>query len=318
MRSTLARIARLVAVVAAVTFLTTLLTAAVQGDTATVIAPFASADQRADIRHDLHLDEPVVVRYGLWLGDFVQGDLGRIYTGPQTSRSVADEVESRLPTSLQLMVYAQVLALVVAIPLRVATAYRAGSRFDTASNATAFGALAIPSFVVLLLLAYYLGVRLGVCPVTYDRTLSGIGGHLRNYFIPSVSLALGQIAIYMRLLRSDMIATLQEDFVTLARSTGLPPKKILWRQALRPSSLTLLTAAGLNVGALVGGAMVIETVYGLPGIGGALATAIATRQYAALQSYVAVIAIGYVLVNFTVDALYQVLDPRIRRARLAA
>ena len=318
MRAVSVRLVRLVVVILAVTFLTTLMTSAVQGDTATVIAPFASDEQREKIRHDLHLDEPVVMRYWRWLGDVAHGDLGRIYTGPQTSRPVADEVTSRLPSSLRLMLYAQVLALAVAIPLGVATAHRSGSAFDTASNATAFGMMAVPSFVVLLLLTYWLGVRLDVVPVTYDRTLPGIGGHVRNYAVPSISLALGEVAVYMRVLRGDMIATLQEDFVVLARATGLPARRVLWRHALKPSSLTLVTAAGLNAGALIGGAVVVETVYGLPGLGGALATAIATRQYAALQTYVAVVALGYVLVNLAVDALYAVLDPRTRRVQHVA
>jgi peptide/nickel transport system permease protein len=119
----------------------------------------------------------------------------------------------------------------------------------------------------------------------------------------------------MRLLRSDMIATLQDDFITMAKAKGLPPWHILWRHALRPSSLTLLTVAGLNVGTLIGGAVVIEVIFSLPGMGLLLAEAINARQYIALQSLIAIIAVGYVLINFMVDVLYAVLDPRIRHAR---
>ena len=136
--------------------------------------------------------------------------------------------------------------------------------------------------------------------------------------LPAISLAVGQIAVYMRLLRSDMIATLQEDFIPMAKAKGIPTRRILWRHALRPSSLTLLTVAGLNVGALIGGTVVIEVIFGLPGMGTLLYTAIVARQFVELQSFVAVIAIGYVLVNFVIDVLYSVLDPRIRHARAIA
>jgi peptide/nickel transport system permease protein len=135
--------------------------------------------------------------------------------------------------------------------------------------------------------------------------------------LPAFSLAIGQIAIYMRLLRSDMIQTLQEDFITMAKAKGLTTRRILWRHALRPSSFTLLTAAALNFGALIGGALVIEFVFQLPGMGLGLVTAVSTRQYTAVQAYVALIAIAYVLFNVIVDALYTVLDPRIRHARAA-
>jgi peptide/nickel transport system permease protein len=123
------------------------------------------------------------------------------------------------------------------------------------------------------------------------------------------------VAVYMRLLRSDMIATLQEDFVTMARAKGLSPARILWRHALRPSSLTLLTVAGLNVGTLIGGAVVIEVIFNIHGMGFLIQDAIVRRQYVALQSYVAVLALAYIAVNFFVDILYTVFDPRIRHAR---
>jgi peptide/nickel transport system permease protein len=125
----------------------------------------------------------------------------------------------------------------------------------------------------------------------------------------------GQIAAYMRLLRSDMIATLQEDYILMAKAKGMPTRRILWRHALRPSSLTLLTVAGLNIGALIGGTVVIEVIFGIPGMGTELYTAIFERQFVELQSIVALIAIGFVLINVAIDLLYTVLDPRIRDAR---
>jgi peptide/nickel transport system permease protein len=311
----LRRLTHLVIVLFFVTLFVATLTSMLPGDPVDAIAGFASEEQKDALREDLKLDDPIYLQYGRWVGNFVTGDLGNYYsvTG---GRPVADRVRDSLPVSLQLMVEAQVLALVIAIPLGVFTAYRAGSRFDKSANATAFGLLAIPNFALALILAYYVGVRFGWLPVSgYVKPSEDLVEHFRRMAMPAIALAVGQIAVYMRLLRSDMIATLQEDFITMAKSKGISPSRVLWRHALRPSSLTLLTVAGLNVGVLIGGAVIIEVIFSLPGIGTLLFEAINARQYIALQSLVAIIAVGYVLINFLVDILYAVLDPRIRHAR---
>ena len=311
----LRRLAHLVVVLFCVTLFVALLTAMLPGDPVDAIAGFASPEQKEALREDLGLDDPVYVQYGRWIGDFVTGDLGGYYsvTG---ERPVMDRVRDSLPVSLQLMVYAQVLALVIAIPAGVLTAYRAGSRADKVANATAFGMLAIPNFALALVLAYYVGVEFGWLPVSgYVKPSEDLVEHIRRMVMPTIALAVGQVAVYMRLLRSDMIATLQEDFITMAKSKGVSPRRVLWRHALRPSSLTLLTVAGLNVGTLIGGAVIVEVIFSMPGVGTLLFEAIQARQYIALQSLVAIIAVGYVLLNFLVDVLYAVLDPRIRHAR---
>jgi peptide/nickel transport system permease protein len=311
----LRRLAHLVVVLFFVTLFVAALTSMLPGDPVDAIAGFASPEQKQALREELQLDDPIYVQYGRWVGNFVTGDLGNYYsvTG---GRPVMDRVRDALPVSLQLMIEAQILALVVAIPLGVFTAYRAGSRFDKSANATAFGLLAIPNFAVALVLAYYVGVRFGWLPVSgYVKPSEDLVEHLRRMAMPAIALAVGQIAVYMRLLRSDMIATLQEDFILMAKSKGISPSRVLWRHALRPSSLTLLTVAGLNVGVLIGGAVIVEVIFSLPGVGTLLYEAINARQYIALQSLVAIIAVGYVLINFLVDVLYAVLDPRIRHAR---
>jgi peptide/nickel transport system permease protein len=298
-----------------VTLFVALLTSMLPGDPVDAIAGFASPEQKDALREDLGLDDPVPVQYARWIGDFVTGDLGGYYsiTG---ERPVMDRVSDSLPVSLQLMVYAQVLALIIAIPAGVITAYRAGTRTDRTANATAFGMLAVPNFALALVLAYYVGVQAEWLPVSgYVAPEDDLLEHIRRMALPTISLAVAQIAVYMRLLRSDMIATLQEDFITMAKSKGLSPRRVLWRHALRPSSLTLLTVAGLNVGTLIGGVVVVEVIFSLPGMGLLLYEAINARQYIALQSLVAIVAVGYVIINFLVDVLYVVLDPRIRHAR---
>ncbi len=159
------------------------------------------------------------------------------------------------------------------------------------------------------------GVKLGWADTGgYKSPTQDLAGHVRSMILPTITLAVGQIAVYMRLLRSDMIATLQQDFITMAKAKGITTKRILFRHALRPSSLTLLTVAGLNIGTLIGGALIIEVVFNIPGLGYLMGEAIATRQIVMFQSLVAIIAIFYVFVNFCVDILYTVLDPRIRHA----
>jgi peptide/nickel transport system permease protein len=306
------RLIQLPLVLLVVTFFAFSLINLLPGDPVTTIVPFGTDEQRALLREDLGLDRPIVTRYVDWLGNLATGDLGQYYN---SRRPVSDVLTATLPVSLNLMVYSQLLALLVAIPLGILTAYKAGTGFDKGANATAFGLLAIPNFVLGLLLIFFLSVKgrwfpnAGYTALNVDPVL-----HVKSMFLPALTLAVGQIAIYMRLLRSDMIATLQEDFITMAKAKGLPPRKVLLRHALRPSSLTLLTVAGLNVGQLIGGAVVIEALFQLPGVGLSIVQAIGAREYVAVQSFVALIGVAYVVVNFAVDMLYAVLDPRIRHA----
>lgn len=306
----LKKLGQLVITVILVTLFASFLLELLPGDPVEVLVPFGSDEQREAVREDLGLDRPFLVRYGDWLGGFVRvwdPDLGNYYT-VSSQRPVIDRVADALPVSLQLMVYAQLLGLIIAIPLGVLTAYRKDTFFDRMSNTTAFAMLAIPNFALGFVLQYYLAVELGWFPVT---------GNQQSWWwvLPAITLAVGQIAVYMRLLRSDMIATLQQDFITMAKAKGLRTRRILFRHALRPSSLTLLTVAGLNVGTLIGGTLIVEVVFQIPGMGLLLFEAIATRQIVAFQSMVAIVAILYVVVNFAVDLLYSALDPRIRNAR---
>jgi peptide/nickel transport system permease protein len=319
-RIVLRRLAHLLVVLALVTLFVGSLTSMLPGDPVNTLIPLRDdapgvAERKEALRQELGLDDPVYVQWGRWVRDFATGDLGSYYTATG-ERPVMERVQDSWPVSVQLMVYAQVLALVFAIPFGVLAAYRAGSRIDRASNATAFGMLAIPPFALALVLSYYLGVRLGWLPVSgYVAPEDNLGEHIRRMALPAISLAVGQVAVYMRLLRSDMIQTLQEDFITMAKSKGISPSRVLWRHALRPSSLTLLTVAGLNVGALIGGAVIVEVIFSLPGIGTLLFEAIQARQFIALQSLVALIAVSYVIINVLIDVLYGVIDPRIRHAR---
>jgi len=311
---------QLIVVLVVVTFFASLLTSFLKGDPVTTIAPFATPEQHAQIAKDNGLDQNVFQRYATWLKNFVTGDMGREYGGSNVKGAVISErVRDALPHSLLLMLYVQIVTLLIAVPLGVYSAYRQGKAFDRIANGFAFLLLSIPVYIaaVLMILAFSVknyGFHLpseGWVPFSDDPAQ-----HFSHLVMPVLAIAIGQIAVYGRLLRSDMVATLQEDYILMAKSKGISNGRVLWRHALRPSSLTLLTVAGLNVGALIGGALIVEAIFHLGGMGFLIQDAINRRQYVALQDYIAVVAIIYVLVNFAVDGLYRVLDPRIRGANL--
>ncbi len=309
------KLIQLVVVLIVVSFFSFLLIHLLPGDPAEVIIPFGTAQQRDQLRNDLGIKKPFFTQYKDWVNKVVHGDLGQDY---QTHQKATSIIRHALPKSLQLMLYAEVLALLIAIPLGVFSAYKAGTVADKIANLTVFGLLSVPDFILLFLLTYYLGVKNHTFPVIYPNNATGLTGWFKAWFLPAASLAAGQLAVFMRLLRTDMISTLQEDYITMAKSKGLTNLRILFRHALRPSSFSLLTAAGLSVGALIGGTLIIEVIYAIPGMGLTIFNAISQRQYVLLQACVLVVAVGYVLINFVVDLLYTLLDPRIRHARAAA
>jgi peptide/nickel transport system permease protein len=322
MQMILGKFVRLVVVIFIITFFSFSLTKLIGGDNDLVskIIPFGSEQTKEQLREDLGLKDPFFEQYTRWLGNFVQGDFGSYYLSTGGRTSVSDTLGEAVPVSLELMIYVQTLTLAIAIPLGVFTAYKSGTLFDRATNITMFALIALPNLVVALLLAIYVGAKWQLLPTQSNLIPFPLNpiDNWRYMLMPTISLALGQIAVYMRLLRSDMIATLQEDFVTTAKAKGISNRRVLFRHALRPSSLTLLTVAGLNVGALISGAVVVERIFGLPGVGGRLVEAILAQQLIAVQTIVALIAIFYIVVNFIVDILYSVLDPRIRHARAIA
>lgn len=308
------RLAQLVVVLLAATFFTYSLTFVTDSPDQVVDKLLqleaGSSDRRAEIYDDLNLDDPLPVRYGKWLGDAMTGDLGLSYSAQEP---VADRIQTRLPRTLALVLYAQILALILAIPAGIIAAWKADSWVDRGLSTTSIGLLAVPNYVIAILLVYLFALQTNFFPAVTASDLSVTD--LRSYVLPAFSLALGQIAVYMRLLRTDMIATLQEDFIGMAKAKGLPTRSILLRHALRPSSLSLVTTIGINAGAALGGTVIIETIFGMPGMGTMLVDAIFRRDILVVQGVVAVVAAGFVLINFAIDLVYAVLDPRIRSAR---
>lgn len=271
----------------------------------------ATLDDVNAIREQLRLDDPVLVRYGRWLSGAVRWDLGSSLT---SGEPVGAAIRSHLPVTLELIALAQLMALAFAIPVGIVSARRAGSWFDRLSGTIGFGLTSIPSFALAMVLIYLFSLRLKWFPATgYTPLSEGLWANLRGFMLPAASIALIEWVILMRVLRSDLIATLREDFILLARAKGLPTRRILLRHALRPSCFSMITLLGIHVGNLIGGAVIIENLFALPGIGRLLLSSIFAQDYPLVEGCVLVIAVGYVAVNFLVDLCYGLLDPRVRR-----
>ncbi|WP_219416510.1 ABC transporter permease [Pseudonocardia nigra] len=312
----LRRLGRFLFVLLVVTAASHLMLELLPGDpVVTILGVGATEEGIAELRARLNLDEPWPVRYLSWLWGLLQGDFGFSYL---TQQPVGEALAERLSVTLELVVLSQVVALAIAIPLGIASAYRPGGRFDRFVTSSTFLLLAVPPFVLAVLLSLVFAVQLGWLPATgYVPFTRDPWGNLRSLTLPVVTLAVGALAPYARILRAEMIGTLQEDYISVARAKGMPPWYVLTRHALRPSMFTLITVAGLSVGGLIGGTVIIEQLFGLPGLGNYLLAGIQQRDYIAAQGALVVIVVGYVVVNFLVDVLYSVIDPRVRSRRAA-
>jgi peptide/nickel transport system permease protein len=314
-RVIITRLLRLVATLFAVTFLTFLLTALLPGDPVDAILGTSQRDPaiEAQLRDDLNLDDPFIQRYFAWLGNVFQGDLGESYIN--RGQPVWDTIMDRLPVTAELAFLAIFLALILAVPIGILGAYRQGKWQDTVSSSGVQVALSIPNFIVGIFLIWLFAVQLNWLPASNWNRISdkGLKANLETAILPASALALTQMAIFSRLIRSDMIATLQENYILSARAKGLSDRFILFRHALRPSSLSLMTIVGINFGALLGGTVIIETLFAVPGLGFQLFNSINQRDYLMIQGITVFIAVCYVLINTAVDLLYAVVDPRIRK-----
>jgi peptide/nickel transport system permease protein len=308
------RVVRLVFVFLVVTFFTFWLLDQGKSDLLAAKAGLnATPENVAQIKSELGLDGSFVSRYLEWLGNALTFDFGdSIVTNGFSSWEL---IRESLPKTLELMVLAEIIAIAIAVPLAIASARRPGSWIDKWSSSGAFGLLALPSFVLGIYLSFVFGVKLGWFPTIVDD-LPGLNDdpfdNLRQMLLPSVTLGLNLVAVYLRLLRSDLIETLQEDYVMLAQARGLSERRIMWRHVLRPSSLNFTTAVGLNVAGLVGGAFIVEVLFGINGMGRLVIQRVVLQDFEVVAAVVALLTVAYVTLNFLVDILYSILDPRIR------
>jgi peptide/nickel transport system permease protein len=311
------RVARLVAVLVLVSFATfMLMQLAPENPAVARLGTEATPAAIKSIDHQHGLDKPVFEQYGQWAWHALQGNFGQSFLAPFPA--VSHTIAEALPVSLELAVLGELIALVIAIPVGVWSGYREAGRFDRISSGVSFALLSIPVFVSSLVLALLFSLEVRLFPRTgWVRLTSsaGIFQNLRSALLPSIALALPLAAVYTRLLRTDIGRTLRENYIQVARAKGLSVRRVLVRHALRPSSISLVTISGVSLGYLIGGTVIVETIFGLPGLGRILVTAVGSNDYPVVQGIVLVAAVAYVFVNIVVDLLYSVLDPRIRRVR---
>jgi peptide/nickel transport system permease protein len=306
------RLLRLVGVLFLVSFATFSMVRLLPGDPARAFLGPNAPQSAVDALHkQLGLSESLPVAYVKWLGQVFRGNLGTSY---QTGQPVTSALAQRLPTSIELVIAAELLALLVAVPLAIYAAYRAERAFDRAWSGLSYAAIAVPGFVLAIVLIFVFPVKLGVLQVSGWTPLSkSIPGNIKSIVLPVLTLAIPLGAVYFRVLRADMVAVLGEDYIAIARAKGLPMWQVLGRHALKPASLSLVTLAGLNLGALLSGAVIVEQIFALPGVGSLLIGSILSKDIFVLQGTVLVITVTFVMANLVVDLLYSVLDPRIRQ-----
>ncbi len=279
---------------------------------ATILGPNQTPQNVAILNKQLGLNKPLVDQYFIWISNVFKGNLGQSYTTHETTTSI---ISQAFPIDLELIIISQIIAFAVAFPLAMTASRRPNRAFDQMANSTTFGMLALPPFVIapvfVLLFAVHWHIFPG--PASYVPLTQDVWTNLDAMLLPSIVLAMGSIVVYFRLLRNDLISTLQEDFITMARSKGLSDRRIMWRHALRPSSISLLASAGVTIGALIAGTFVVEVLLQLPGLGFQLVNSINQDDYTVVQGITLFVAVAVVLVNFVIDFLFTIVDPRIAR-----
>jgi peptide/nickel transport system permease protein len=306
------RFLQLLVVTFVISVLTFLLVHLLPGDpTQQILGANDTAANRLILLKQLGLNFPLWRQYLTWLGAAFQGNLGTSYLNHE---SVTHIIATGAPVDLELIIISQVIAVAVAVPLALITSRKPNKPLDTVSTTATFGLLALPPFVVAPILVAVFAVGLGWFPATgYTPINQGLATNIHEMILPSVAITAGSIAVYFRLLRSDLISTLQMDFITMARSKGLSSQRIMWRHAFRPSSFSLLAGAGINIGALIAGTFVVELLFVLPGIGYALVQAVEQRDYLVVQGISLVVAVAYVILQFIIDFVFTIVDPRVVR-----
>ena len=314
-RYLLARLVLVLPVLFGVSVVTFSLIRLVPGDpVAVVLGPDArvTAEQVAAIRVAFGLDEPAPIQYARWLKHVLSGDLG---TSFRTGRSLTQELALRLPVTLELTLLAAVLGLIPSLLVGVLAAVKRNSRTDYVATISTLVGLSMPNFLLatLLVLAFSLWLR-WLPPIGYVELRSDPLGNLKTMVLPALSLGLPFAGILMRITRSSVLEVLGQDHVRVARAKGLPAPGVLQRHVLPNAAIPIITVGGIQIARLLGGAVIVETIFGLPGIGRYVYEAISMRDYPVVQGVTLVVALAFVLVSLLVDVLYALVDPRLRTA----
>ncbi len=284
------------------------------GDPAAVILGTGDTpENRARLFKELGLNKPILEQYFVWIKNVLRGNLGTSFI---SQTSVWSTIKAALPIDVEIIVLSQILAFAVAIPTAMISARKPDGPLDRLLGATSFTLLSIPNVVIIVLLVLFIAIKLGV-PHTGVSSYVSLGQdwvvNLESLALPSFTLALGSFVVYYRVLRSDLIATLQEEYITMARSKGISQRRIMWRHAFRPSSVALLGTAGVNIGGLLAGGFIVQYLLSIPGLGYTLIQSIGLSDYLVVQGIVLVVSVGVILINFAFDLIINIVDPRISR-----
>ena len=295
-------------VVAVLVFLMLRLT---PSDPAAILAgDTATAEQVADIREKLGLNQPVYTQFFIWSKKVLHGDLGESFFFKKT---VADLISDRIEPTLSLSFFTIILAVLVAVPLGVLAAARHGTLIDRVVMGFSVLGFSVPVFVIGYALIYVFALQLNWLPVQgYQRLSLGAWGWFYRLILPSLTLSVIYIALIARMTRASMLEVLSEDYVRTARAKGQIERKVLFRHALRNAAVPIVTVIGLGVALLIGGVVVTESVFTIPGLGRLTVEAVLARDFPVIQAVILLFSLVYVLINLAVDLIYSVLDPRIR------
>jgi peptide/nickel transport system permease protein len=299
----LKRVLAVIPVLLLISFLTVAMLRLAPGDPAATLAgDFATPQQIQAIRHDLRLDRPIPVQYALFMRDVFHGNLGRSL---KTNRMVTAEIRARAPHTIKLALAALVFSVVLGITVGIVSAVRQNTILDNVVMVGVVTGYSFPSFWAGLLLILFFGVKLGWLPFIGDDSP-------KNIVLPALTLGLQPAAVLARLTRASMIEVLHLDYIRTAWAKGLRERAVVTRHALRNALIPLVTVIGLEIGGLLGGAVITETIFAWPGLGTLAVTAINARDYPIVQGVVLMATVVFVLVNLCVDIVYGFLDPRIR------
>ena len=275
-----------------------------------MMAESVDATVKESLRRELGLDRPLPVQYAAWMARLLRGDLGRSI---RNGEPVVDNVGRRIRPSLQLAAMAMTVSLLIAFPLGIVSAVRRNRAPDRVGTTFALLGICMPNFLLALLLIFLFGVTLRWLPISgYTDPLEDVVDGLRSLALPAITLGLALAAVVTRTLRSSMLETLAEDYVRTARAKGLSEARVVRRHVLRNALIPVVTVLGLQLGTLVGGAVITEYVFALPGVGRLVVDAVFARDYPLVQGVVLLIALAFIVCNLVVDVLYGWIDPRIR------
>ena len=280
-------------------------------DPAAIIAgDNANSEQVAEIRKRLGLDQPIHTQFVIWANKTLHGDFGESFF---FKKQVAELIADRLEPTLSLAVMTISLAVLIAVPLGVLAAYRHGGWLDRIVMGFSVLGFSVPVFVIGYALIYVFAIELAWLPVQgYQRISLGIGGWLERLILPAVTLSVIYVALIARITRTSMLEVMNEDYIRTARAKGQTERKVLVRHALANAAVPIVTVVGLGVALLIGGVVVTESVYTIPGLGRLTVDAVLARDYPTIQAVILLFSLSYVLINLVVDVTYTFFDPRIR------